>query len=168
MPHTARAHWEGDLKNGKGTIGLGSGAFEGPYSFKARFEGAPGTTPEELLGAAHAGCFTMALSLGLTTAGHPPTSLDTIRRRDARQGRRLVRDHAHRPHAEGRRAGLSESEFKRLAEDAKKNCIVSRAIANVPMTLDAHAHFWVAPDHAPTTGEPEEPGWCYPPRRRYA
>ena len=77
MPQTARAHWEGDLKTGKGTIALGSGAFEGPYSFKTRFEGAPGTTPEELLGAAHAGCFTMALSLGLTTAGHPPTSLDT-------------------------------------------------------------------------------------------
>ncbi len=77
MAQTARAHWEGDLKTGKGTIGLGSGAFEGPYSFKTRFEGAPGTTPEELLGAAHAGCFTMALSLGLTTAGHPPTSLDT-------------------------------------------------------------------------------------------
>ena len=77
MANTARAHWEGDLKTGKGTIGLGSGAFEGPYSFKTRFEGAPGTTPEELLGAAHAGCFTMALSLGLTTAGHPPTSLDT-------------------------------------------------------------------------------------------
>ena len=77
MPQTARAHWEGDLKTGKGTIALGSGAFEGPYSFKTRFEGAPGTTPEELLGAAHAGCFTMALSLGLTTAGHPATSLDT-------------------------------------------------------------------------------------------
>ena len=55
MAQTARAHWEGDLKSGKGTIGLGSGAFEGPYSFKTRFEGAPGTTPEELLGAAHAG-----------------------------------------------------------------------------------------------------------------
>ena len=77
MAQTGRAHWEGDLKTGKGTIALGSGAFEGPYSFKTRFEGAPGTTPEELLGAAHAGCFTMALSLGLTLAGHPPTSLDT-------------------------------------------------------------------------------------------
>src|SRR5260221_9642748 len=77
MSQTAKAHWEGDLKNGKGTLALGSGAFTGPYSFKARFEGAPGTTPEELLGAAHAGCFTMALSGGLTTAGHPPSSLYT-------------------------------------------------------------------------------------------
>lgn len=137
MAHTARAHWEGDLKNGKGTIGLGSGAFEGPYSFKTRFEGAPGTTPEELLGAAHAGCFTMALSLGLTTAGHPPTSLDTnaavtlAKVGDAFSITRIDLT------LKGVVPGLSEAEFKRLAEDAKKNCIVSRAISNVPMTLDA-------------------------------
>jgi osmotically inducible protein OsmC len=137
MPHTARAHWEGDLKNGKGTIGLGSGAFEGPYSFKARFEGAPGTTPEELLGAAHAGCFTMALSLGLTTAGHPPTSLDTsavVTLGKVGESFAITRIDLT---LKGVVPGLSESEFKRLAEDAKKNCIVSRAIANVPMTLDA-------------------------------
>jgi osmotically inducible protein OsmC len=77
MSQTAKAHWEGDLKSGKGTIALGSGTFQGAYSFKTRFEGAPGTTPEELLGAAHAGCFTMALSAALTSAGHAPTSLDT-------------------------------------------------------------------------------------------
>src|SRR5580765_6397143 len=77
MDRTANAHWAGDLKSGKGSLKLGSGAFEGPYSFSTRFEGAKGTNPEELLGAAHAGCFTMALSLFLTTAGHPPTSLDT-------------------------------------------------------------------------------------------
>ena len=137
MPHTARAHWEGDLKNGKGTIGLGSGAFEGPYSFKARFEGAPGTTPEELLGAAHAGCFTMALSLGLTTAGHPPTSLDTsavVTLGKVGESFAITRIDLT---LKGVVPGLSESEFKRLAEDAKKNCIVSRAISNVPMTLEA-------------------------------
>jgi lipoyl-dependent peroxiredoxin len=137
MPHTARAHWEGDLKNGKGTIGLGSGAFEGPYSFKARFEGAPGTTPEELLGAAHAGCFTMALSLGLTTAGHPPTSLDTSAAVTlAKVGDSFAITRIDLT-LKGVVPGLSESEFKRLAEDAKKNCIVSRAISGVPMTLDA-------------------------------
>ena len=135
MAHTARAHWEGDLKSGKGTIGLGSGAFEGPYSFKARFEGAPGTTPEELLGAAHAGCFTMALSLGLTTAGHPPTSLDTnatVTLAKAGESFSITRiDLA----LTGVVPGLSQEEFARLAEDAKKNCIISRAIASVPMTL---------------------------------
>ena len=137
MPHTARAHWEGDLKNGKGTIGLGSGAFEGPYSFKARFEGAPGTTPEELLGAAHAGCFTMALSLGLTTAGHPPTSLDTSAAVTlAKVGESFAITRIDLT-LKGVVPGLSEADFKRLAEDAKKNCIISRAIANVPMTLDA-------------------------------
>jgi lipoyl-dependent peroxiredoxin len=138
MSQTARAHWEGDLKNGKGTLGVGSGTFEGvPYSFKMRFEGAPGTNPEELLGAAHAGCFTMALSAGLTTAGHPPTSLDTtavvtlgkIGEQTAvtRIDLKLT----------GVVPGLAEAEFKRLAEDAKKNCIISRAISAVPMTLDA-------------------------------
>jgi lipoyl-dependent peroxiredoxin len=137
MPHTARAHWEGDLKNGKGTIGLGSGAFEGPYSFKARFEGAPGTTPEELLGAAHAGCFTMALSLGLTTAGHPPTSLDTSAAVTlAKVGESFAITRIDLT-LKGVVPGLSEADFKRLAEDAKKNCIISRAISNVPMTLEA-------------------------------
>ena len=137
MSQTARAHWEGDLKNGKGTLALGSGTFEGAYSFKTRFEGAPGTNPEELLGAAHAGCFTMALSAGLTTAGHPPTSLDTtavvtlgkIGEQTAVTRIDLT--------LKGVVPGLAEAEFKRLAEDAKKNCIISRAISAVPMTLDA-------------------------------
>ena len=111
--------------------------FEGPYSFKTRFEGAPGTTPEELLGAAHAGCFTMALSLGLTTAGHPPTSLDTnavVTLAKVGESFAITRIDLT---LKGVVPGLSESRFKRLAEDAKKNCIISRAIANVPMTLDA-------------------------------
>ena len=137
MPATARAHWEGDLKTGKGTMGLGSGAFEGPYSFKSRFEGAPGTTPEELLGAAHAGCFTMALSLGLTTAGHPPTSLDT----NAAVVLGKVDDKISITRIDltlkGVVPGLTEADFQRLAEDAKKNCIVSRALSGVPMTLTA-------------------------------
>ena len=77
MDRKAEARWEGNLREGRGTIRLGSGAFEGPYSIGTRFEAAAGTNPEELLGAAHAGCFTMALSLMLTKAGHPPTSLET-------------------------------------------------------------------------------------------
>lgn len=137
MAQTARAHWEGDLKNGKGTIALGSGAFEGAYSFKTRFEGAPGTTPEELLGAAHAGCFTMALSLGLTNAGHPATKLDTTaavtlgKSGDAFAITRIDLT------LTGVVPGLSDADFQRLAEDAKKNCIISRAISGVPMTLTA-------------------------------
>ena len=137
MAQTARAHWEGDLKNGKGTIALGSGAFEGAYSFKTRFEGAPGTTPEELLGAAHAGCFTMALSLGLTSAGHPPTRLDTtaaVTLGKAGEAFAITRIDLT---LTGVVPGLSAEEFQRLAEDAKKNCIISRAISNVPMHLTA-------------------------------
>jgi osmotically inducible protein OsmC len=137
MAQTARAHWEGDLKTGTGTIALGSGAFEGAYSFKTRFEGAPGTTPEELLGAAHAGCFTMALSLGLTNAGHPATRLDTnasVTLGKVGESFAITRIDLT---LTGVVPGLSAEEFQRLAEDAKKNCIISRAIANVPMNLTA-------------------------------
>src|SRR5688572_30967073 len=74
---TAEAVWEGSLKDGKGTMKLGSGAFNGAYSFGTRFEGAPGTNPEELIGAAHAGCFSMALSAALGKAGFTPKSVRT-------------------------------------------------------------------------------------------
>src|SRR5919205_3615420 len=80
MPErTATAHWEGTTRDGGGNVALGSGAFEGPYTFKSRFgsERSSSTNPEELVGAAHAGCFTMALSLILTEGGNPPEHLDT-------------------------------------------------------------------------------------------
>lgn len=137
MAQNGHAHWEGDLKNGKGTVRLGSGAFEGPYSFRSRFEGAPGTTPEELLGTAHAGCFTMALAAGLGNAGHPATSLDT----NAAVTLAKVGDKFSITRIDltlkGVVPGISDADFKRFAEDAKQNCIVSRAISGVPMTLDA-------------------------------
>ena len=133
MDRTATAHWEGDLRSGKGSMTLGSGAFEGPFSFKTRFEDAPGTNPEELLGAAHAGCFSMALSAGLFKAGRTATSIDTkvvvileglaITRIDLTT-RAVV-------------PGVTNAEFQAQAEDAKANCIVSRALSAVPMTLQA-------------------------------
>ena len=133
MDRTATAHWEGDLRSGTGTMRLGSGAWEGPYSFKTRFEGAPGANPEELLGAAHAGCFSMALSAGLFKAGKTATSIDTkvvvileglaITRIDLTT-RAVVPD-------------VTNAEFQAQAEDAKANCIVSRALSAVPMTLQA-------------------------------
>ena len=136
MDRTAEASWEGDLKGGRGKIRLGSGAFEGSYSFGTRFEGAPGTNPEELLGAAHAGCFTMALSLFLSTAGHPPTRLETtatvhldkVGEGFSITGIDLV--------TRGTVPGVTAADFQRMAEDAKANCIVSRALS-VPMTLTA-------------------------------
>jgi osmotically inducible protein OsmC len=75
--HGASAEWQGSLKEGAGKMRLGSGAFEGPYTFVSRFETGPGTNPEELIGAAHAGCFSMALTAALGRAGHTPTSIRT-------------------------------------------------------------------------------------------
>lgn len=136
MDRTATAHWAGDLKAGKGTLKLGSGAFQGPYSFASRFEGKQEANPEELLGAAHAGCFTMALSLALSSAGHVPTSLDTtatvhLNKGDAGfaiTGIDLV--------TRGVVPGLSAAEFAKHAEATKVGCIVSRALS-VPMTVQA-------------------------------
>ena len=136
MNRTADARWEGDLKGGKGTMRLGSGAFEGEYSFGTRFEGAPGTNPEELVGAAHAGCFSMALSLALSQAGTPPKSIETratvhldkVGEAMSITGIDLV--------TKGDVPGLSAADFQRYAEEARKNCIVSRALS-VPMTVQA-------------------------------
>ena len=133
MQRTATAHWEGDLRSGNGSMRLGSGAFEGPFSFKTRFEGAPGTNPEELLGAAHAGCFSMALSHGLAQAGKPPTSVDTkavVTLEGVTITKIELATRAVVP-------GLSEAEFQTFADDAKANCIVSKALAAVPITLQA-------------------------------
>jgi len=133
MERTATAHWEGDLRSGSGSMRLGSGAYEGPFSFKTRFEGAPGTNPEELLGAAHAGCFSMALSHGLAQAGKPPTSVDTkavVTLEGVTITKIELATRAVVP-------GLSEAEFQTFADDAKANCIVSKALAAVPITLQA-------------------------------
>lgn len=137
MQRTADAAWSGDLKSGRGHIHLGSGAFEGPYSFASRFEGTQGTNPEELLGAAHAGCFSMALSLALSTAGHVPTRVHTTARvhlDKSGAGFAITKiDLVTR----GSVPGISAAEFQRLAEETKSGCIISRALASVPMTLDA-------------------------------
>lgn len=135
MQRTAEARWAGDLKSGRGNIRVGSGAFDGPYSFTSRFEDGKGTNPEELLGAAHAGCFSMALSLALSLAGHPPTSVTTtatVHLGKVGQGFAItgitLATHGVVP-------GLSKEEFTRLAEETKVGCIVSRALSAVPMTL---------------------------------
>jgi osmotically inducible protein OsmC len=133
----AEARWEGDLRQGKGSLRLGSGAFEGKYSFGSRFEASPGTNPEELLGAAHAGCFSMALSAGLTKAGHPPKTIETtaiVHLDKVGEGFSITGiDLTTR----GQVPGISEPEFRQLAEEARTNCPVSRALAAVPMTLKA-------------------------------
>lgn len=137
MDRTAEARWNGDLKSGKGHLKLGSGAFEGAYSFMSRFENGTGTNPEELIGAAHAGCFTMALSHALASAGHQPTQVTTTAKvtlGKTDQGFSITGIHLA---TRGEVPGISADEFKRFAEDSKANCIVSRALAAVPVTLAA-------------------------------
>lgn len=136
MDRKAEARWEGDLRSGKGSIKLGSGAFEGPYSFGTRFEGAKGTNPEELLGAAHAGCFTMALSMMLGDAGHPPKRLATSAMVHLEKGGEGFSITGVDLVTEGEVPGLDAPKFQELADNAKRNCIVSRALS-VPMTLKA-------------------------------
>lgn len=137
IQRNSSAQWTGDLKAGQGTVRLGSGAFEGKYAFGTRFEGAPGTNPEELLGAAHSACYSMALAAGLSQAGHTPTrvhttatvSLDKVADKMTIVGIALS--------VEAEVPGLSNEEFQKAAEATKSGCIVSRALASVPMTLTA-------------------------------
>ena len=137
MDRKAEARWEGDLKSGKGSIKLGSGAFEGPYSFGTRFEGAPGTNPEELLGAAHASCFAMALSLMLGKAGFRPDYVDataqvTVSPHDG--GFRISKSHLV---CEAKVPGIEEASFRQHAAAAKAGCPVSQALAGTEITLEA-------------------------------
>jgi osmotically inducible protein OsmC len=137
MQRKATARWSGDLRSGTGSVRLGSGAYEGPFSFKSRFEEGKETNPEELLGAAHAGCFTMALSAQLAKAGHVPRRIDTeavVHLEKVGEGSGITRiDLITR----GDVPGVSEAEFKRLAEETKVGCIISKALASVPMTVQA-------------------------------
>lgn len=128
------AQWRGDLQNGSGTVTVGSGVFEGAYSFDSRFgegEGG-GTNPEQLIAAAHAACFTMALSNILSTAGHTPESVRTEAHVDLRFVDGAPTLTRIRLDTEGDVPGLDEQEFQRFAEEAKAGCPVSRALAGVP------------------------------------
>ncbi len=131
------ARWTGELKTGSGHLRLGSGAFEGKYSFGTRFEGTPGTNPEELLAAAHAACYSMALNAGLANAGHKATSVSTTAevQMDKIDGGMKIVGIALTATAEV--PGLSNEQFLEFAEKTKEGCIVSKALSAVPMTLKA-------------------------------
>lgn len=136
----ATAKWEGSVKEGSGTVALGSGAFQGPYSFKSRFEEGdqPGTNPEELIGAAHAGCFAMALSNILTEAGTPPESLAVEALVEVRASGGDISIPTIRLTLEGRVPGIDDAAFQEAANAAKEGCPVSKALAGVDeITLDA-------------------------------
>jgi osmotically inducible protein OsmC len=134
---TASAVWEGTLKEGKGRVKLGSGAFEGQYSFASRFEEGTGTNPEELIGAAHAGCFSMALAAGLTRAGFNPTRISTTASVSLGKVGEAFKITTIGLDTEAEVPGIEESAFLEQAETAKKNCPVSQALAGTEITLNA-------------------------------
>jgi osmotically inducible protein OsmC len=134
---TADAQWEGSLQDGTGTMRLGSGAFEGRYSFASRFEDGPGTNPEELIGAAHAGCFSMALSGSLSRAGHPPSRIQTTARVHIERGDDGFGITRIELATEAEVPGLDEPAFREQAETAKATCPVSKALAGTEITLEA-------------------------------
>jgi osmotically inducible protein OsmC len=135
---SATAHWQGTITEGSGTMRTGKGGLQGNYSFKSRFEEGEGTNPEELIGAAHAGCFSMALSKGLGDAGFPPVSIDTTA-------------NVHFDRVDGAATvtridlvtvadvpNLEATEFEKIAEGAKQNCPISRLLApGTEITLQA-------------------------------
>jgi len=134
----ATAHWEGDLKTGKGALNTPASGLlaDTPYGFNSRFGDVKGTNPEELIAAAHAGCFTMALSARLTEAGHPPTSLDTRAEVSlSTEGGPSIS--AIRLTVNGDVPGIDAVRFRALAEDAEKHCPVSRALSAVPISMEA-------------------------------
>jgi osmotically inducible protein OsmC len=137
ITRTASVKWEGDVAKGHGTISTGSGKISATYSFGTRFSGDPGTNPEELLGASHAACFTMALSAGLTRAGHPPASIETTATVHLHSAGAVIDVSKIELVTNAVVAGLTADEFAQLAADAKKNCPVSKALAAVPISLQA-------------------------------
>jgi osmotically inducible protein OsmC len=138
MPtRTASARWNGSLQEGDGTMRLGGGAYEGAYSFRSRFEEGDGTNPEELIGAAHAGCFSMQLAADLDRDGHTAESVAT----EASVHLEIV-DGAPTVtridlSTKGRVPGVDQDTFAAAAEDAKRNCAISRLLAAAEISLQA-------------------------------
>lgn len=135
MKRTAKAHWSGNLKEGKGTLTTQSGILNNSnYSFKTRFEqGEGGTNPEELLAAAHAGCFTMSVSSMLTQKGFNPISLDT-EATVSMEGLTITGVHLS---INGMVNGISADEFSVITKDAEKNCLISKALS-IPITSESN------------------------------
>lgn len=137
MKRTASAQWNGDLKQGKGSLSTQSGVLkQTPYSFSTRFENAAGTNPEELIAAAHAGCFTMALSAALGRAGFTPTQLSTSAELTLEQVQGNWTITTIQLTLRAKVPNVTRERFEEIANDAKANCPVSRVL-NAKITLDA-------------------------------
>ena len=136
-PRSAQAEWKGNLHQGEGTMSVASGAFETGYSFKTRFEDEPGSNPEELIAAAHAGCFSMFLANMLSEAGHEPRSVRTtakVRLEIGDDGPAITSSDLE---AEVSVDRIDEDEFQRIAEQAKQGCPVSKALGAIEIGLEA-------------------------------
>lgn len=134
---SAKAEWNGDLKTGTGKVSTESGNLDSSYGFNTRFGDQKGTNPEELLGAAHASCFSMALSNKLSTAGHVPEYIrteDKVYLEKVGEGFKVTKIEVN---MEASVPGIDEEKFKTLAEDAKQNCPISQALKAVEITLNA-------------------------------
>ncbi|NLN70741.1 MAG: OsmC family protein [Chloroflexi bacterium] len=138
IKRTATAVWQGDLKKGSGSVSLGSGAFQGKYSFTSRFEDGPGTNPEELIGAAHAGCFSMALSLELSKAGYTVDEIYTEATVSIVKDGDGFKIDKIKLASKARVKDITMDEFIKYASGAKANCPVSKALAGVDIYLEAH------------------------------
>ncbi|MBW8880173.1 MAG: OsmC family protein [Asticcacaulis sp.] len=141
MIRTAKAHWAGDGKSGEGTLTTQSGVLSSqPYSFKLRFEnadGQAGTNPEELIAAAHSGCFSMALAFALANAGFTASSIDTEASVDLEPGEGGFSIAAIKLKLTASIPGISQDQFDEIAAGAKAGCPVSKALSAVPISLDA-------------------------------
>jgi osmotically inducible protein OsmC len=150
---TSAAQWHGRVQDGNGSVRLGSGAFEGPYSFGSRFEEKAETNPEELLGAAHASCFSMALSLLLTKAGFTPKQIKTLAKVHIDrigEGFAITRVELV---TEAEVPGLGAAAFSVHAQAAKKDCPVSKALAAVDISLTANLLYDRAGDRVAASAE---------------
>lgn len=134
---TANARWEGTLKEGNGHLKLGSGAYEGQYNFNSRFENGVGTNPEELIGAAHAGCFTMALNAALERAGTPATYVHTSANVHITKGDAGMEISKLELTTEGAVPGFTQEQFAEAAQKTLETCIISRALSAVEMSVEA-------------------------------
>jgi osmotically inducible protein OsmC len=138
MPtRTANAEWKGNLNQGQGDMAFGGGAFSGAFSFASRFEEGTGTNPEELIAAAHAGCFSMAFANILSEAGHEPESVRTTANVSLELGEGGPAITTSALETEASVPGIDEAEFQTLAEQAKAGCPVSKALGGVEIELNA-------------------------------
>jgi osmotically inducible protein OsmC len=134
---TSEAQWEGTLKDGKGRFWTGSGEVSGVYSYGTRFEEQEGTNPEELIGAAQASCYSMALAGDLEKAGHRPESVRTVATVSLEKGEAGFRITGIALDSHAQVPGIDDTEFQRIAEGTRTGCPVSQALAAVPITLQA-------------------------------